>query len=246
MSVTSKTSCPLYQISNSFGVQVVARREPVEDVALIGTDAGVRVHRGVRVVAHALHQDDARRLQHRVHRALEQRIATVRSAGLAGAQVQDTRTSGRLLANEIETFEHAHGVSQVGDLIELRCGQMHEHDVRFGSEANLGAGFPPVAGHDVADVCAMRACIGRIGAGGVVVERGKRVEILEGRIDRRTRQQAPIVVRRRSQRIVLAALIPQRLKTRRAVRVAKVRVREVETPVANPDNHASAGFGPPI
>ena len=65
---------------------VVARREPVEDVALIGTDARVRVHRGVRVVADALHQDDARRLQHRVHRALEQRIATVRSAGLAGAQ----------------------------------------------------------------------------------------------------------------------------------------------------------------
>ena len=93
------------------------------------------------------------------------------------------------------------GVAEVGDLVELRCGQVHEHDVRFGGEANLGAGLAPIAGDDVADVRAMRAGIGRIGAGGVVVERGERVEILERRVDRRTRQQTPIVVRRRSQRI---------------------------------------------
>ena len=222
------------------GRAVALRNEPVQGVLLIGTDASVRVHGGVGVVADALDEDDAGLLEHRVHASLEQRRAEVRAAGLARAQVQHARPTGRLLADEVEALEEAHGVAQVAELAQLLRGEVDEDDVGAGGEADLRAGLAPIAGQDVGDVRAVRAGVSRVAAGRVVAQRRRGVRLRQGGVDRFPRQQAAQVVGRGRERIAEPPLVPERLQSRGAVRVSEVRVREIETPITDADDDPAA------
>ncbi len=113
---------------------------------------------------------------------------------------------------------------------------MDEHEIRLGCHAGRPA-LSTRPRRDARNVCAVTSDA-RVGIRRVIAECGVRIFLRKRIVDRFTSVNDAVAVGLRRFRLLAAALIPERENARGAIRLAKIRVAEIQAPIHDPDDNS--------